>query len=572
MKQVIQKWFHNTTHVSKRILEKLSLRSRLLMLFITLLLFSMIAVGVISYLKAKETTMTSIENRLIRETELMGYIADNLKFLYVSDDAYFKQQLEANVRSQKLKLADDGMTSHYFYIEGGQAVPFKVSKGELPVISEQLVNDIVEKNKGLFHRTINDEEYTITFQEMEEIQGIYVLLVPTASYMGPVHEMAYFTFFIIVVSSIITILFIILFVRSVIKPLMVLRKTMEAVRKGNLQQAPAIQTTLPEFISLHKSYETMITHMRTMLHEIQDTTVDLKKAGGELQVSSELTLHSGEQLKEAIHVVKQGAEQTASSSEQSVKTFKVMKDDLERTILTMKGIFISSDTMNQSAQTGEVQMEKLIQTISTFESDFAHLTEKINSVKANSHSIANLVNMIQAIAEQTKLLSLNAAIEAARAGETGKGFAVVANEVRKLAEQSSQAAIEITNSISSMELNTADASEAFEQMLTKTNKTLMMSNVSKDAFDALLKEITNVSHQLRGIQIELQRIGDILPNIEQTAIQYSSVSRENLESAEQMLISSDEQVIQLKNNYQIGRKLTDISDSLSHHSQRFHVE
>ncbi|MGX9930457.1 methyl-accepting chemotaxis protein [Virgibacillus salarius] len=572
MKQVIQKWFHNTTHVSKRILEKLSLRSRLLMLFITLLLFSMIAVGVISYLKAKETTMTSIENRLIRETELMGYIADNLKFLYVSDDAYFKQQLEANVRSQKLKLADDGMTSHYFYIEGGQAVPFKVSKGELPVISEQLVNDIVEKNKGLFHRTINDEEYTITFQEMEEIQGIYVLLVPTASYMGPVHEMAYFTFFIIVVSSIITILFIILFVRSVIKPLMVLRKTMEAVRKGNLQQAPAIQTTLPEFISLHKSYETMITHMRTMLHEIQDTTVDLKKAGEELQVSSELTLYSGEQLKEAIHVVKQGAEQTVSSSEQSVKTFKVMKDDLERTILTMKGIFISSDTMNQSAQTGEVQMEKLIQTISTFESDFAHLTEKINSVKANSHSIANLVNMIQAIAEQTKLLSLNAAIEAARAGETGKGFAVVANEVRKLAEQSSQAAIEITNSISSMELNTADASEAFEQMLTKTNKTLMMSNVSKDAFDALLKEITNVSHQLRGIQIELQRIGDILPNIEQTAIQYSSVSRENLESAEQMLISSDEQVIQLKNNYQIGRKLTDISDSLSHHSQRFHVE
>nr|WP_258469498.1 methyl-accepting chemotaxis protein [Priestia megaterium] len=572
MKQVIQKWFHNTTHVSKRILEKLSLRSRLLMLFITLLLFSMIAVGVISYLKAKETTMTSIENRLIRETELMGYIADNLKFLYVSDDAYFKQQLEANVRSQKLKLADDGMTSHYFYIEGGQAVPFKVSKGELPVISEQLVNDIVEKNKGLFHRTINDEEYTITFQEMKEIQGIYVLLVPTASYMGSVHEMAYFTFFIIVVSSIITILFIILFVRSVIKPLMVLRKTMEAVRKGNLQQAPAIQTTLPEFISLHKSYETMITHMRTMLHEIQDTTVDLKKAGGELQVSSELTLHSGEQLKEAIHVVKQGAEQTASSSEQSVKTFKVMKGDLERTILTMKGIFISSDTMNQSAQTGEVQMEKLIQTISTFESDFAHLTEKINSVKANSHSIANLVNMIQAIAEQTKLLSLNAAIEAARAGETGKGFAVVANEVRKLAEQSSQAAIEITNSISSMELNTADASEAFEQMLTKTNKTLMMSNVSKDAFDALLKEITNVSHQLRGIQIELQRIGDILPNIEQTAIQYSSVSRENLESAEQMLISSDEQVIQLKNNYQIGRKLTDISDSLSHHSQRFHVE
>jgi methyl-accepting chemotaxis protein len=203
---------------TKNIQAKFSLQSRLLILFIGLLLVSVIAVGISSYTQAKQMTTTTIENRLERETELMGYIADNLKFLYVSDEDYFKQQLEANVRTQKNKLADEGIRSEYFYIEAGKAIPFKESEGNLPSVSKSILNKIEDKENGLLRKKIDGEAYTFAFQKMDEINGIYVLVVPTSSYMEPVQEMAVGMSTIIIIGVIITGIVIALFVRSLTNP------------------------------------------------------------------------------------------------------------------------------------------------------------------------------------------------------------------------------------------------------------------------------------------------------------------------------------------------------------------
>jgi methyl-accepting chemotaxis protein len=210
-------------------------------------------------------------------------------------------------------------------------------------------------------------------------------------------------------------------------------------------------------------------------------------------------------------------------------------------------------------------------TITSFESDFTHLTNTVYQVRENSRVITKLVDMIQGIAEQTKLLALNAGIEAARAGEAGRGFTVVAQEVRKLAEKSSEAAVEITGSIAQMDANTVSAVDEFEQMLAKTKKTLTMSEVAKTSFDELLQEITQVTSHLQGMQHQLQAVEAMLPGLEERAAGYESVSQENLASAEQMLTTSDEQVVQLRANQQIGKQLTDISAALAQHTEQFQI-
>ncbi|PAV31628.1 methyl-accepting chemotaxis protein [Virgibacillus profundi] len=556
----------------QHVLNKLSLQSRLLITFILLLIISIVAVGSTSYIKAKDMTANSIENRLEREAELMGYIADNLKFLYVSDEDYFMQQLEINIRTQQKKLEDDGIPSDYFYIEDGETIPFEVSNDAIPSISDSLIDKLTDTKSGLLQENIEGENYTLAFQEMDEINGIYVLLIPTASYMGPVNQMAFFTIAIIITSIVIAVIIIILFVRSITKPLTVLRQTMKEVRDGNLNHSPVVKTTLPEFISLHKSYDAMIYQMKMMLNEIQETTANLEQTGGELQGSSEDTIASSHQLIEAIQVVKQGADQTASSSESNVESFKAMKQKIEVMITNMDIVFNSSEGMNHSAKRGDKKMAELITTILTFEKDFEHLTGTIKQVQNYSFSISNLVGLIQGIAEQTKLLSLNAAIEAARAGEAGKGFAVVANEVGKLAEQSSSAAEQITQSISNMEDVTNSATQEFEQMLMKTKTTLSMSNEAKVSFDELMVEIMQVSNKLQGMQGELKDLERTLPELEQTAISFSSVSQETLASAEQMLAGSENQIQQLENTHEIGLKLTDLSRSLSENAKHFSVE
>ncbi len=114
--------------LSKKYYKKISLKNRLIILFIALLTISVVAVGMISYGKSSQMTIEKVENRLQREVELMDQIASNLKFLYVGDDAYFMQQLEINVRSQRKQLEMEGMESDYFYIENKEVNPFKISK------------------------------------------------------------------------------------------------------------------------------------------------------------------------------------------------------------------------------------------------------------------------------------------------------------------------------------------------------------------------------------------------------------------------------------------------------------
>ncbi|WLR54681.1 hypothetical protein LC048_20075 [Mesobacillus subterraneus] len=219
-------------------LSSFTLGTRLLLLFISLLMVSVVTVGVSSYMKARNMAVETIEHRLEREAELIGYIAENLKFVYVSDDDYFRQQLEANVRSQQDKLKDEGIASEFFYISEGKASPFNVSKNSKYNFSDNQIKSIQQSKNGVTHFEFNGQDYTMAFNEMKEIDGIYVIVIPTSTYMGPVNEMASFTLVVILISLLASTMLISLFVKKLTKPLNELRNTMKKVRDGHLQGAP----------------------------------------------------------------------------------------------------------------------------------------------------------------------------------------------------------------------------------------------------------------------------------------------------------------------------------------------
>ncbi|MFD1736663.1 methyl-accepting chemotaxis protein [Bacillus salitolerans] len=551
---------------------KLSLRTRLLCLFFLLLMISVVSVGFSSYFQAKETTLTTFENRLKREAEVMSYMTKNLKFVYVSDEDYFKQQLEGTVRSQKKQLEKDGISAEFFYIKNNEVIPFQVSEKMNYSFSNDQKEQISKLKSGVFHTTLNDEQYTLSIQFMEELGGIYVLAASTESFMKPITKMAHFTVIVIISSLAISTIFITIFVQSLTKPLTILRNVMREVREGNLNKSIQIKTSIPEINSLNKSFNMMIEQMKTVIHELNDTTTELEMRGGELSSSSEDALRVSRQLIEAIQVVKVGAEQTASSSDSSVHSFHAMKDQITSMMGYMITVFQSSADMNKSACNGEKHMSELIDTIHSFEKDFDHLANTIQHVKTHSDTISSVVGLIQGIAEQTKLLALNATIEAARAGEAGKGFAVVANEVRKLAEQSTSATINITQSISVMENITNQATKEFNLMLSKIRTNLVTANESKDSFDGLMTEIGTVTEKLSQMQLELKSLEEILPKLEESTVSFSSISQETLASTEEMLSTSDEQIIQMENTHKVGQHLTVLSETLSTLTKRFKLE
>lgn len=554
------------------LLTKTNLHARLSILFLSLIFLSVTAVGVTSYIQAKQMTITTIEDRLVREAQLIGYIAENLHFLYVSDEDYFMQQLNSNIRTQQSQLETDGMESDFFYIADNSVTPFPVSADSLPNIPDSLVQTITESQDGQLQRVIDGETYTITFQQMDEINGTYVLLVPTQSFMAPVNSMGFVSILITATSIILSTILIILFVRTLTKPLSVLRDTMREVRNGNLQNSVAMKTTIPEFVSLHRSYDSMINQMTTMFNELKKTAVELSRTGKTLEHSSDDALQYSHDLTESINVVKLGAEQTANSSESSVASFITMKNKTEDIITNMAIVFSNSKRMGNTAITGEKHISRLINTTQAFENDFEHLTKTIQQVNEYSMSISNSVGLIQGIAEQTKLLALNATIEAARAGESGKGFSVVANEVGKLAEQSSATAAKITQSISNMGNITSNATEEFEQMLNKIGLNITTASDAKLSLDNLMKEIAKVGTKLQDMNAELESLKNEIPALEYAADEFASVSQETLASAEEMRVKSEQQYEQMQRTHEVGLTISGLSKSLERVTTQFEIE
>lgn len=552
-----------------QILIKSSLRTRLLIPFLILLTASVVTAGYSSYYQAKDIALDSNTQRLEREVQLMGYIAENLHFLYVSDPDYFEQQLNANIRTQQSQLDRDGVESEFLYINNNEAIAFPVSEGKIPAIPETVIKQISNLKDGQIFENIAGTDYTITFQPMEEIGGIYVLLVPTNSFMAPVQQMGMTNIIIAIVSIAVSALLIILFVKTLTKPLTVLRNTMREVRNGNIQKTPSMKTTIPEYISLTKSYDAMIQHLQTLLQQMKQTTDKLDATGTELTKASESTLQSGKDLMDSIEVVKNGAKQTAASSEQSVHHYLALKEKTAVMFHDMETIFASSEKMIGSAQNGDQKIRELISTFHSFKADFDHLAKVVQQTNDYSKSISKLVNVIQGIAEQTKLLALNASIEAARAGESGKGFTVVALEVRKLAEQSGTAAKEITDSISEMERITYKATAEFERLMKKSNGNIETANMAKLSFDELMKGIAEVNGELNQIKKHLHQVRELIPVLEKTSEEFSSTSQETLASTEEMLASSEQQYIQTKNTYEIGLNLTDIAKTLAKLTNKF---
>jgi len=166
----------------------------------------------------------------------------------------------------------------------------------------------------------------------------------------------------------------------------------------------------------------------------------------------------------------------------------------------------------------------------------------ILNVNEQSDEIESIINVINDIADQTSLLSLNASIEAARAGENGRGFAVVADEIRKLAEQSAQAGNQIKDIVANIKTTTqqtTDSAQKAESYIYKQadslEATIVVFGLINNCVDELVKGINHMAVGMRGIGEEKEDVEDAITNI-------SAVAEEAAAATEEVTATLNEQV------------------------------
>jgi methyl-accepting chemotaxis protein len=180
--------------------------------------------------------------------------------------------------------------------------------------------------------------------------------------------------------------------------------------------------------------------------------------------------------------------------------------------------------------------------------------DKISKINENLEKITSIVSVIQGISARTNLLAMNAAIEAAHAGNAGKGFAVVSDEIRKLAESSSQSSKEIQNNIKDIITITNETSEAGGDAISSFKKIGIevdemidsfrgissgLSNLKSDS-DLILSSVTSMKKGSDKVQGNTTELVNLTQNVDKAMKTVANISKETILSAKDMQKNSDE--------------------------------
>lgn len=224
-------------------------------------------------------------------------------------------------------------------------------------------------------------------------------------------------------------------------------------------------------------------------------------------------------------------------------TFAKFGEEVVNIVSAIKHVDESTKSVNNMAQSSNIKLSALIETINMLSYSFDNVSSKIEGLGLKISEINKITDVINDIAEQTNLLSLNASIEAARAGEAGRGFAVVAEEIRKLAEQSKKSSNNINRLIEDISKETNTVVNTTNGVNKDLKQQIDVIENSVDAFKEIIVAINAIIPQIEEINATVEEINNEKNKIVETIHSTSNIAEENSASSEEIAASTQEMTV-----------------------------
>ncbi len=358
--------------------------------------------------------------------------------------------------------------------------------------------------------------------------------------------------------------------RNITRPLQNLVNVSRAVAQGDLTQSVAVGG-ISEVRNLAVAFEQMTAALRQIIIQTRNTADSVAAAAEELAASSGEVGKASEEVAIAIQQVSEGATRQVALSGNSTVAITGMVTNTSQTTAAAQAVALASSKSEQAAEWGKGQIHDAVDRIEQIRQQVDQAAAMIYALGDKSRQIGQIVDLITNIAGQTNLLALNAAIEAARAGEQGRGFAVVAEEVRKLAEQSQDAAKEIAAIIGAIQQETAVAVNAMDSGSKEVAAGVQVVQSSGTAFQQIFDAIKNMHVQVEAIVSLAERQQTASDEVDQAVHGIADAARINAASAEQVAAASEEQNAAVQEIAASAASLAKAAGDLQEAVVKFHV-
>ncbi|MBX5443066.1 MAG: methyl-accepting chemotaxis protein [Solirubrobacteraceae bacterium] len=256
-------------------------------------------------------------------------------------------------------------------------------------------------------------------------------------------------------------------------------------------------------------------------------------SAGAVASSSSQMASTSEEAGRAVGEIAAAVSDVAAGAERQARMLESARSAAEQTSE-------AAEQALQLAREGAESSKQATAAMAQVRDSSAQVSDAIRSLAAKSDEIGGIVDSITSIAEQTNLLALNAAIEAARAGEQGRGFAVVADEVRKLAEESQEAAGSIAGLIAQIQSETAAAVDVVRVGAERSDEGQEIVDRARDAFERIAEAVSDVTARVAEIANAAGEVAAVAEESSATTEQVSASTQQTSASTQQIAASAQE--------------------------------
>jgi len=480
---------------------------------------------------------------------------------FSKSDAYLVMSLDMSVAEKMLGEIDFGKGSVKALVTSdGREVAFEQktdNPAEADAASDEeeeaadakqwfVGSDFYESTKeaeepGYMDVKIDGKKYVYIYTPVGNTKAMICTLIPQSNVLGQVGSIKYITIFMVILAAGVALVTGFVISTGISKTVREMSGGLAKVAQGDLTQDFTTKRQ-DEFKELTGSLNAMIESMRGLMRDMKQFGSKVTGLAEDVSDKTGAINTSMQDIARAMDEVASGVQGQAEDTESSNENMISFSENITTVTEKTSHMGQTADKAIEAVEQGRVIVQELSGKSDTTVSLTRVLVDDIDAVQKNSEEIKSFVDVINSIAGQTNLLSLNASIEAARAGEAGRGFAVVAEEIRKLADQSKESGNKIHEIVKKIgettDKTTASAREA-ESMVNEQaralQETVNVFEMIQNCVGELVDGIRLITQRLEESMLEKDKVEGSLQNI-------ASVSEEVAASTQEVTATLGEQV------------------------------
>lgn len=358
--------------------------------------------------------------------------------------------------------------------------------------------------------------------------------------------------------------------RSLTRPINKLVNATQKVAEGDLTEEFVLQRK-DELGILAGSFNAMRGNLETLIHQISSSSKVFSETAGNINQSSNEMGASSHQVALSMNSVNEGVSEVVVSLTDSTSSIVEVNEELAKVTGEVTGMQQMVHEVSSYSKDGQVLVEKTLSQMNVIQQEMKQSQDAAVQLDTRSKEISDFITVITHIATQTNLLALNASIEAAHVGEHGRGFAVVAGEVKKLAEQSSQAANSITELIHSTQADSQSVLSSIEQGSQAVEKGQQWIHEMSENFNTIFDGVSSFSAQIGHLKNSLDKTDRSFELITDSMQKISGITEEQSAGYQEVGAAIEEQSATIQEIAGAIRSLSQMADELQASVQYFKV-